>query len=130
MTLNRTLNRKTLAQLSASLISVLTLSASMVLAHPATERYIPIGKSPGTSQIGVIEAVNVADQSIRVAGQEAAHWVRLTDQTRIWLDRTKISKSNLLGNFSDCQAGRTVEIHYQDESRAVAAWIKIAVPAP
>ncbi len=119
-----------LAQLSASLITTLALGATMVLAHPATERYIPIGKSPGVSRIGVIEAVNVADRSIRVGGQEAAHWVRLTDRTRIWLDRTKLSKSNLLGGFSDCQAGRTVEIHYEDESRAVAAWIKIAVPAP
>ncbi len=122
-----------LARLSACVITALALSASMVLAHPATERYIPIGKSPGASQfgsIGVIEAVNVTDRSIRVSGRDAAHWVRLTDRTHIWLDRTKLSKSNLLGNFSDCQAGRTVEIHYEDESRTVAAWIKIAVPTP
>ncbi len=119
-----------LAQLSASLITALALSASMVQAHPATERYIPIGKSPGASQIGVIEAVNIADRSIRVGGQEAAHWVRLTDRTRIWLDRTHLARTNLIGGFRDCEVGRTVEIHYEDESRAVAAWIKIAVPAP
>ncbi len=117
-----------LARLSACLITALALSASMVLAHPATERYIPIGKSSGESQIGTIEAVNVEDQSIRVGGQEALHWVRLTDRTHIWLDRTKISKSNLLGGISDCQTGRLVEIRYEDEDRAVAAWIKIAVP--
>ena len=121
-----------LAQLSAGLIAALTLGASMVLAHPATERYIPIGKSPGASPIGtigVIEAVNVADRSIRVGGREAAHWVQLTDRTQIWLDRTKLSKSNLIGEFRDCQAGRTVEIRYEGSERAVAAWIKIAVPA-
>ena len=122
-----------LAQLSASLITALALGASMVLAHPATERYIPIGKSPGASQIGtigVIEAVNVADRSIRVGGREAAHWVRLTDRTRIWLDRTHLAKNNLIGGFRDCEVGRTVEVRYEDpETRAVAAWIKIAIPA-
>ncbi len=119
------------AQLSAGLITVLLLSAPMALGHPATERYIPIGKSPGAGQvgsIGVIEAVNVADRSIQVKGREASHWVRLTDRTRIWLDRTKLSKSNLAGGFSDCQMGRTVEVRYEDDSREVAAWIKIAVP--
>ncbi len=120
------------AQLPASLIAALALGAPMVLAHPATERYIPIGQSPGASQIGtigVIEAVNVADRSIRVDGREAAHWVRLTDRTRIWLDRTHLEKHNLIGGFSDCAVGRTVEIRYEDpESRGVAAWIKIAVP--
>ena len=119
-----------LAQLSASLITALALGATMVLAHPATERYIPIGKSPGVSRIGVIEAVNVADRSIQVGGQVTAHWVRLTDQTRIWLDRSKLAESNLVGDFSDCQAGRTVEIRYDDESRTVSEWIKIEVPAP
>ena len=121
------------AQLPASLIAALALGASMVWAHPATERYIPIGKSPGLSQIGtigVIEAVNVAERSIRVDGQGAAHWVRLTDRTRIWLDRTHLEKNNLIGGFRDCEVGRTVEIRYQDsESRGVAAWIKIAVPS-
>ncbi len=121
------------AQLPASLIAALALGASMVLAHPATERYIPIGQSPGASQIGtigVIEAVNVADRSIRVDEREAEHWVRLTDRTRIWLDRTHLEKNNLIGGFSDCEVGRTVEIRYLDpESRSVAAWIKIAVPA-
>ncbi len=121
------------AQLLASLIAALVLGSLTVLAHPSTERYIPIGKSPGASQIGslgVIEAVNLTDRSNRVSGQDGAHWVRLTDRTRIWLDRTKLSKSNLVGGFRDCQAGRTVEVRYEDpESRAVAAWIKIAVPA-
>ncbi len=121
-----------LALLSAGLITALALGASMALAHPATERYIPIGKSPGVSQTattGVIEAVNVAARSIRVGGREAGHWVRLTDRTRIWLDRTHLEKNNLIGGFSDCEVGRTVEIRYLDpESRSVAAWIKIAVP--
>jgi hypothetical protein len=121
------------ALLSACLITALALGASTALAHPATERYIPIGKSPGVSQtatIGVIEAVNVADRSIRVGGRDAAHWVRLTDRTRIWLDRTDLAKNNLIGGFRNCQVGRTVEVRYEDPgSRAVAAWIKIAVPA-
>jgi hypothetical protein len=121
-----------LALLSGSLIILLALGTSTALAHPATERYIPIGESPGVSQtgtMGVIEVVNVADQSILVGTREAAHWVRLTNRTRIWLDRTQLAKSNLVGGFSDCAVGRTVEIHFEDpEIRAVAAWIKIAVP--
>jgi len=122
-----------LALRSASLITLLALGASTALAQRETERYIPIGQSPGVSQtatIGVIEAVNAADRSIRVAGREAAHWVRLTDRTRIWLDRTHLAQTNLIGGFRDCEVGRTVEIRYEDPvSRAVAAWIKIAVPA-
>ena len=116
------------ALLSASLITLLALGASTAAAHPATERYIPIGESPGmagTTTIGVIEAVNASDRSIRVGGRE----VRLTDETRVWLDRSGHAKRNLVGGFRDCEMGRTVEIRFEDpETRAVAAWIKIAVP--
>jgi hypothetical protein len=46
-----------ITQLTANLIAALALGASIVLAHPATERYIPIGKSPASPQIGTIGVI-------------------------------------------------------------------------
>ena len=72
-----------LTLLVVAVASLLEFGATTALAHPATERYIPIGGSPGvspTGTIGVIEAVNLADRSILVGAGDAAHWVRRASQ--------------------------------------------------
>jgi hypothetical protein len=121
-------------QLSTTLVAAMILAALVAThaaSHPATERYIPIGRSPGSSQnvvTGVIEAVDVVERRIRLAGM--THWVRLTERTHIWLDRTVLSKGNLDGGFDDCKKGRSIEIRYEDEAHTTAAWIKIEMPLP
>ena len=97
----------------------------------ATERYIPIGQSPGVSNkytyIGVIEAVDPQQRTLTAAG----HTVQITDETRIWLDRSLQKVSNQKGSFDDLQKGRKVEIKYTDTTQPqVAQWVKVQVTAP
>ncbi len=101
----------------------------------ATEQYIPIGQSPGVSQkyssIGQVAAVNPATQTVTIADPAGPRTVRITDKTRIWLDRTKLQQPNVPGRFADLQQGRRVEVKYADpERRDVADWVKVEISQP
>ncbi len=98
----------------------------------ATERYIPIGQSPGLSRqynyIGPIEAVDPESRTLTVAGPSGVRVVKLTERSRIWLDRSMLELTSLRGSFEDCQLGRTVEVKYKDPSRReLADWIKLRI---
>src|SRR5262245_12731849 len=94
----------------------ITLLCATSYAHgqKATEQYIPIGQSPGISgrytSIGPISEVNGRDQTVTIADPAGARTVKITNRTKIWLDRSKIRQSNLRGVFADLQKGRTVEV--------------------
>jgi hypothetical protein len=99
------------------------------------ERFIPIGQSPGVSQkyssIGEIAEVNAAARTVTIADPGGRRTVRITDKTRIWLDRTKLKQTNLSGSFADLQKGRRVEVKYVDSaSRDVADWVKVEIAQP
>jgi hypothetical protein len=99
----------------------------------ATERYIPLGQSPGISGTqsdnGEIAAVNARAGTFTVTGPDGPRTVKVTDRTRIWLDRSQQGATNTVGTVSDLQAGRRVEVRYVDAStRQNADWIKVAVP--
>jgi hypothetical protein len=101
----------------------------------ATEQFIPIGQSPGVSQksssIGEIAEVNAAAQTVTIADPAGRRTVRITDKTRIWLDRTKLKQTNLSGRFADLQKGRRVEVKYEDPARRdVADWVKVEIAQP
>ena len=101
----------------------------------ATERYIPIGQSPGVSQkltsIGEIADVDQLKRTVTLLGPAGQHTVSITDSTRIWLDRTKLKQTNLTGTFADLQKGRRIEVKYQDaQTRQVADWIKVEITQP
>ncbi len=102
-----------------------------VSGQQATERYIPIGRSPGVSDTsswaGEIESVVVASRTLHVIGAAGQRSVSLTDRTRIWLDRSGAGRSNQTGSLADCRAGRRVEVHYADPEQRSADWIKIRV---
>lgn len=113
------------------------LFAAISYAHgqKEAERFIPIGQSPGVSQkyssIGEIAAVDPAAQSITIAEPSGRRIVRITDKTRIWLDRSKLKQTNLTGSFADLQKGRRVEVKYEDPtSRQIAEWVKVEVAQP
>lgn len=100
-----------------------------------TERYIPIGQSPGVSQkqtsIGAIAEVDAAGRTVTVADQAGRRTVTITEKTRIWLDRTKLKQANLNGSFTDLQKGRRVEVKYEDPvRRQVADWVKVEITQP
>jgi len=101
----------------------------------ATERYIPLGQSPGVSQkytsIGEISHVDPAARTVTVTEQAGRRTLRITDKTRIWLDRTKLKQANLTGSFADLQTGRRIEVKYEDpERREAADWVKVEIAQP
>lgn len=100
-----------------------------------TERYIPIGQSPGVSQnlswIGEIAEVDPQARTITITEQAGRRTVRITPQTRIWLDRSKLKQTSLTGSFADLRRGRRVEVKYADPARRdVAEWVKAEVSQP
>jgi len=113
----------------------LSVAMFQVHAQKETERYIPLGQSPGVSQklsrIGEIAEVDESKRTVTIADPAGRWTVGITDQTRIWLDRTKLKQPNLTGSFTDLRKGRRVEVKYQDpERREVADWVKVEVARP
>ena len=106
------------------------LSAPESQGQKATEQFIPIGQSPGLSttftDIAEVAEVDAGARTITlpVAGGRS---VTVTEQTRIWLDRSQNGQSNVMGGFEDLQVGLQVEVKYEDnQRRAIAEWIKVA----
>ncbi len=113
-------------------IVALLLGVSLASAQQATERFIPLGRSPGLSdtytEVGAIESVDLAVRSLDFLSPAGPRTVRISERTRIWLDRSALKLTNLSGRIEHCQPGHRVEIHYEDpERREFAAWIKLEV---
>lgn len=101
-------------------------------AQQATEQFIPLGSSPGLSatktQIGIIESFDPARAVLSLETQRGG--AKITPQTRIWLDRSKLNLSNLPGAPSDLKAGQRCEIRYVEQNGGKVEWIKIEAAAP
>lgn len=91
--------------------------------HPATERYIPIGGSPGISGEQVAGPISDRESNqMEVAGRNLV----ITDTTKIYLDRSQSGRTSIEGRPEDCSAGQYVEVKFRDEDgRRVAEWIKV-----
>jgi hypothetical protein len=116
-------------------LAILLLCCS-VAAHgqKATEQFIPIGQSPGLSGkhtlIARIEAVNPPTRTLTLKNETGTHTVRIAEQTKIWLDRSRLQQPNVKGTFADCSVGSLAEIKFlQNERRegGVAEWAKVQV---
>jgi hypothetical protein len=110
------------------------LFAAVVTLHAqkATERFIPLGQSPGLSgiatSIGEVEAADAGTQTLTVVAEGRRLTAKITAQTFIWLDRSKLKQTTLTGSFSDLKQGRRVEVKFLDpETRQTAEWVKIEV---
>jgi len=115
-------------------------SASAPPAQKLTEQFIPIGQSPGLSGkytvIGKLQSVNAQEKTCTVADTTGATSgalnVRITERTKIWLDRSKLQQPNLEGTIADLRPGATVEVKPEGHQRGVtsgpADWIKVQVP--
>jgi len=102
------------------------------MGHMATERYIPIGRSPGVSNklsyIGAIQVYDPARRMVTVNGEGDPITVSITERTRIWLDLSKIKKSNRVGETSALQVGRRTEVKFENaDIRKFADWIKVEI---
>jgi hypothetical protein len=123
--------------LSAIIISALSVSAAwlasetFVYGQKTTERFIPLGKSPGLSGkstwIGTVEKVDEQNKSLTVKYDSGVKTFKVSDQTQIWLDRSKARLSNIKGDFTDLKNGRKVEVKYLKDRETEAEWIKIEV---
>lgn len=115
------------------LVSLLCLAAlGPAGSQEMTERYIPIGESPGLSgtatDIGTISAFDTGSRVLKIDARSGSQSVEVTRSTHIWVDRSKAKLSNLEGSTSDLAAGRRVEVKYVDATRKEAAdWIKVEV---
>lgn len=114
-----------------SVIPAIVLLATPGHAQEATEVFIPIGQSPGVSRIkSVIGTIVSCDwaSGIVVSTDKEQQTATLTDETKVYLDRSAAKKSGTKGSRSDCQKGRRVEVKYVYEGEARSAraeWIKI-----
>jgi hypothetical protein len=116
------------------LLALLSLGVP-VLGHQQTERYIPLGQSPGLSSkvtlIGEIAAIDDRSFSLTVSAPQGSRSVKITDRTRIWIDRSLYKMTNLVGRFADLKTGNKVEVLFaEDADRQVARWIKMQPKEP
>jgi hypothetical protein len=113
---------------------LVTLYAAMpATAHRATERFIPLGQSPGVSHnftvVGKIEAVDSGRRTVTVATPSGKLVVKIRKEADIWIDRTKQKQTSLDGAFVDLKSGRTIEVKFIDPDRKqVVEWVKIEAP--
>ena len=114
----------------ALLLAMLALEPAY--AQKATEQFIPIGQSPGISgvetRIGEIVASDKSTLTLQVRDAAEPVKVRLTDTTRIFLDRSKLKQSNLAGSVADLQKGRLAEVRLVGPPESPAAdWVKVEI---
>jgi hypothetical protein len=126
------------------LVGVVGLSALLWGGQPVasaqemTERFIPIGQSPGLSGkhtvIGKIQTVNARDQTVVIVAPTGSWNAKVTERTKIWLDRSKLAQTNVKGTLADLRPGATVEVKPEGRQRSgsggPAEWIKVQVPSP
>jgi hypothetical protein len=102
-------------------------------AQQATERYVPIGRSPGVSGVstvtGTVESVDAAAGRLTLRTDTGPRVLEIADATRIWLDRSALGESNRAASLGACQPGREVEVKLAAGGRR-ADWIKIRAPGP
>ena len=105
--------------------------ATPAAAQQATERYVPIGRSPGLSDgatlLGSVEAVDVEGGLLTLQDATGSHAVETGSATRIWWDRTALGESNGVASLSDCREGLDVEVKL-DATGRLAEWIKLRAP--
>jgi hypothetical protein len=106
------------------------LLAGGASAQERTERFIPIGSSPGISgvysTIGTITGRNATERTITVESAAETLTVRVPEGIDIWVDRSATRQTNLVGAWSDLELGSTVEVKCVDyETRDEADWVKV-----
>lgn len=124
-------------------VALVGISALLVGGPPSpsaqqmTEQFIPVGQSPGLSGkhtlIGKLQSVNAREQICSVASAAGTVNAKITERTKIWLDRSLLRQPNVKGTIADLKPGLTVEVkpegHQSVVSNGPAEWIKVQVAA-
>lgn len=121
------MNHRKLALLSL----VLACAASQPgLAQKESERFIPLGQSPGLSGestlLGVIESFdpNTGNATIKL-DKGGSQVICLLPKTRLWLDRSETRQSNCKGDLPDLKPGRRIEAKAAAGDPGHAEWVKV-----
>jgi len=113
----------------AAILVVLAASSSHAHGQEATERFIPIGQSPGqsgkTTLIGSIQSVDAQGRQLTISTAAGVSKISVTERTKIWIDRSASKQTNSLGSVADLQAGRRVEVKWDAKDKSRAEWIKV-----
>jgi len=120
---------------SILLFTLLCGAGTLAHAQRTTERYIPLGQSPGmsgkTTLIGTVSAFDSGERSLAVQSAAGSQRVKLTDATRLWLDRSAAGQPTLVATPAELRAGRRIEVKLGDAGgRGTAEWIKIDAATP
>ena len=99
-------------------------------AQEATEIYIPVGQSPGLSgeytTLGKISKINTNKRTISMSDSAGSYNLKITDKTKIWLDRSKLKLRNKKGSIKDVREGMLAEVKYQKNKQGGSVeWIKV-----
>jgi hypothetical protein len=113
----------------AAILVVLAAGGSHAHGQEATERFIPIGQSPGqsgkTTLIGSIQSVDAQGRQLTISTAAGVSKISVTERTKIWIDRSASKQTNSLGSVADLQAGRRVEVKWDAKDKSRAEWIKV-----
>jgi hypothetical protein len=103
---------------------------SQALAEKTTELYIPLGQSPGVSGkltvIGKIERVDTQNGALTLSNTSGSYDIQVTENTKIFLDKSRLKQKNDYGALTDCKKGMSAEVRFIDDERGrPAVWIKL-----
>lgn len=118
--------------IAVTLALALCAGARDAHAQQTTERFIPVGQSPGISgtrsYFGEIVSVNLQRRTFTVRDAQGLRTIQVAAGTRIWLDRSAQQLTSATGSMIDLEVGRRVEVLYVDDQRKdIADWIKVVV---
>ena len=113
----------------------LLLFASLIPAQEMTERHIPVGAYPYLKNenlaAGTIVDVDDEASTLTLATRDGERSFRLTESTRIWLDRSRSGHTTVDGKLSDLDPGVEAEVRSLGPGRRdVARWVKVQVAPP
>ena len=101
-------------------------------AQKETEVYIPIGQSPGVSgkysMICTVQTIKVNDSIMTIKQESGNMNLKMTEQTKIYLDKSKLKLQNTKGTYADIKPGMTMEVKYIDNKPGNPVdWIKVLI---
>ena len=101
-------------------------------AQKETEVFIPIGKSPGVSGkysvMGKVEISRALDSTVAIRQEAGVKNIRMTKDTKIYLDKSKLKLQNKKGSWADIKPGMITEVKYIDNKPGNPVdWIKLLI---
>lgn len=117
------------------MVAILLSFASLALAQEMTERYIPVGAYPSLASkyltSGTIVDVDTDARMLTIQINGSERSFRLTDSTKIWLDRSQFGQTALDGELADLVTGLRAEVRSFGPTRSdVAYWVKVQIAPP